>query len=100
MPLLPHPIIRKILSELDPLTFFLSPLQLTMMMTYKTETKLEWCHFKNRMSKKLNLLDPFYDGKLVNSLANIHTYKYRNYKFGPLTCSRPSRSTSTPPLSH
>jgi hypothetical protein len=76
MPLLPHPIIRKILSELDPLTFFLSPLQLTIMMTYKTDTKLEWCHFKNRMSKKLNLLDPFYDGKLVNSLANIHTYMF------------------------
>jgi hypothetical protein len=51
--ILPYPIIRKILSELDFVTFLEDPTTIYLMMTYKTEKKLEWKYFIERAKSSL-----------------------------------------------
>ena len=52
--ILPYPIIRKILSELDFVTFLENPTTIYLMMTYKTEKKLEWKYFTERAMSSLS----------------------------------------------
>jgi hypothetical protein len=74
MPKLPYPIIRKILSELDFLTYMRQYQEINEMLKYKTETRLEWQYLMTRAKASLIVEKGFEDNAtqdVIYILGNI-----------------------------